>query len=69
MALLKKSAKQLGVVKGRSKGASLQARKARAGWFFVLPFILGFLLIYIPIIFGSLKYSFNEIDILTGGGY
>ena len=69
MALLKKSAKQLGVVKERKKGASLQARKARAGWFFVLPFILGFILIYIPIIFGSLKYSFNEIDILTGGGY
>ena len=47
----------------------LQARKARTGWFFVLPFVLGFALIYIPIIFGSLKYSFNEIDILTGGGY
>ena len=69
MALFKKSAKELGVVKERRRGASLQAKKARAGWFFVLPFLLGFILIYIPIIFGSLKYSFNEIDILTGGGY
>ena len=69
MALLKKSAKQLGVVKERKKGASLQAKKARAGWIFVLPFILGFVLIYIPIIFDSIKYSFNEIDILVGGGY
>ena len=70
MALFKKSAKaDLGIVKKRSKGASLQARKARAGWFFVLPFILGFVLVYIPIIFDSIKYSFHEIDILTGGGY
>ena len=69
MALFRKSAKELGIVKERKRGASLQARKARTGWFFVLPFVLGFALIYIPIIFGSLKYSFNEIDILTGGGY
>jgi len=69
MALFRKSAKQLGIVKERKKGASLQARKARSGWFFVLPFILGFFLVYVPIIFGSIKYSFNEIDILTGGGY
>ena len=69
MALFRKSAKQLGIVKERRKGASLQARKARSGWFFVLPFVLGFFLVYVPIIFGSIKYSFNEIDILTGGGY
>ncbi|MBQ2729440.1 MAG: sugar ABC transporter permease [Clostridia bacterium] len=69
MALFRKSAKELGIVKERKKGASLQARKSRAGWFFILPFLLGFILIYIPIIYGSLKYSFNEIDILTGGGY
>ena len=55
MALFRKSAKELGIVKERKRGASLQARKARTGWFFVLPFVLGFALIYIPIIFGSLK--------------
>lgn len=66
---MKKSAKELGVVKKKSKGASLQAKKARVGWLFIAPFILGFILIYLPIIYGSLKYSFNEIDILTGGGY
>ena len=69
MALFRKSAKELGIVKERKRGASLQARKSRAGWFFILPFLLGFVLVYIPIIFGSIKYSFNEIDILTGGGY
>lgn len=67
--IFKKSDKQLGVVKERRRGASLQAKKARVGWLFVAPFIFGFFLIYIPIIFGSLKYSFNEIDILSGGGY
>ena len=55
--------------KKRKRGASLDVRKARSGWLFVLPFILGFVLIYIPIIFDSIKYSFNEIDILVGGGY
>ena len=55
--------------KKRKRGASLDIKKARAGWIFVLPFILGFVLIYIPIIFDSIKYSFNEIDILVGGGY
>lgn len=61
--------KQLGVVKKTHKGASLQAKKARTGWLFVAPFIFGFFLIYLPIIYGSLKYSFNQIDILSGGGY
>lgn len=69
MRLFKKSDKQLGIVKERRKGASLQAKKARVGWLFVAPFIFGFLLIYLPIIFGSLKYSFNQIDVLSGGGY
>ena len=55
--------------KKRKRGASLDVKKARAGWLFVLPFILGFVLIYIPIIFDSIKYSFNEIKILVGGGY
>ncbi len=67
--LKKKSDKQLGVVKQTRKGASLQAKKARIGWLFVAPFIFGFFLIYLPIIYGSLKYSFNQIDILSGGGY
>ena len=73
MALLKKTkakaTSELGVVKERKRGASLQVKRSRAGWLFILPFLLGFLLIYIPIIFDSIKYSFHEIDIITGGGY
>lgn len=55
--------------KKRKRSSSLDVKKARAGWWFVLPFILGFVLIYIPIVFDSIKYSFNEINILVGGGY
>ena len=55
--------------KKRRKSASLDVRKARAGWFFVLPFLLGFVVIYLPIVYDSIKYSFNEIKILQGGGY
>lgn len=55
--------------KKKRRSASLDVRKARAGWLFILPFLLGFVLIYIPIIFDSIKYSFNEIEVLVGGGY
>ena len=55
--------------KKRKRSASLDVRKARAGWIFILPFLIGFVLIYLPIIFDSIKYSFHEIKILVGGGY
>ncbi len=41
----------------KKKIASLDKRKARAGWIFVLPFIIGFVLIYIPILFESISAS------------
>lgn len=41
----------------RRKVVSLDKKKARGGWLFVLPFILGFFLIYLPIIIDSFKYS------------
>ncbi len=49
----------------KKKIASLDKRKARAGWIFVLPFIIGFVLIYIPILFESLSASVtyrNKVD-------
>ncbi len=65
----KKKSKDLGIVTKKKKGASLQAVKARAGWFFIAPFLLGFLLVYLPIIADSIKYSFHEIKVISGGGY
>ena len=55
--------------KKRKRAVSLDRKKARAGWFFVLPFIIGFLIIYLPILFESVKFSFFRIDLLAGGGY
>ena len=42
-------------IKRRRRGASLEKRKARGGYIFVLPFILGLLLVYIPVIIDSFK--------------
>jgi len=49
--------------------ASLDKRKAHAGWIFVLPFVIGFVMIYLPIIIDSIKFSFHEIDPVRTGGY
>lgn len=50
----------------KRKIASLDRRKARAGWIFVLPFIIGFVLIYLPMVVDSIKLSFMEMT-LSGG--
>ena len=55
--------------KKKKKPASLDRKKARAGWWFVLPFVAIFIMIYVPMIFDSIRFSFHEIDILTTGGY
>ncbi len=48
----------------KKKIASLDRRKARAGLLFSLPFILGFVLIYVPIVFESVKYSFYNYRVI-----
>lgn len=39
------------------KGVSLNSKKARAGWLFMIPFIVGLLLFYLPVIYESLCFS------------
>ncbi len=46
----------------KKRAASLDRRKARAGWWFVMPFVLGFFIVYIPIILDSLVYSFSTVE-------
>ena len=53
----------------KRKIASLDRKKARAGWVFVLPFVIGFVIVYLPIIWNSIFMSFHSLNILTGGGY
>ena len=53
----------------RRKAASLDKRKSRSGWVFVLPFILGFFIIYLPVIVDSFKYSVCAISIDRTAGF
>ena len=55
-------------VKRRKKASSLDKKKARGGWIFVAPFVIGFILIYLPILIDSVKYTFCTIKFLDGGG-
>ncbi len=53
----------------KRKPKSLEKRKAKMGYVFVLPFILGFFIIYLPMIVESIRISFSEIKPnLTGVG-
>ena len=54
--------------KKRRSNASLDRRKARAGYFFVLPFLIGFIAIYLPMIWDSIVYSFSRVTIVPGEG-
>ncbi len=45
---------------------SLEKHRARAGWLFVLPFLIGFVLIYLPIVFESVQSSFCTTQIIKG---
>ena len=51
----------------RRKIASLDKRKSRAGWLFVLPFLIGFVFIYLPIVKDSLVLAFSEMSRATDG--
>ena len=50
----------------KKKIASLDKRKARAGWFFVLPFVIGLVFIYLPIIWESVSFSFFNYTTVDG---
>jgi ABC-type sugar transport system permease subunit len=43
------------------KVASLERKKARAGWFFVLPFLIGMVFIYLPIVVNSIRFSLGSV--------
>ena len=52
--------------KKRRKIVSLDRKKARAGWIFILPFVLGFVIIYLPMILESIQFSFSHLEIGSG---
>ena len=64
------SQEAVATTKKRKKNVSLDSKKARAGYFFVAPFVLGVILIYLPILIDSLWISFStfgsKVDPSTG---
>ncbi len=52
----------------KRKIVSLDKKKARAGWIFVLPFVIGFVLIYIPMILQSIVSTFYDVGLIFGSG-
>ena len=56
--------------KRKRRSSSLDAKKARSGWLFVLPFVIGLLIIYLPVVYESIKGTFFELKMLPSGtGY
>ena len=53
--------------KKRRRSVSLDKKKAKSGWIFVMPFVIGFVLIYAPIVFASIRYSFGAISVTSSG--
>ncbi len=50
------------------RGASLEKRRARSGYIFTLPFILGIVLVYLPILIDSIWWSFFSVAWETKDG-
>jgi len=55
--------------KKKKRASSLDRIKARSGWLFIAPFVIGFIIIYLPIVFESIHFSFTEVKVQTGGGF
>ncbi|MBR2296017.1 MAG: sugar ABC transporter permease [Clostridia bacterium] len=53
-------------IKKKRRGLSLTKKRALAGWLFVLPFVIGILFIYGPILLDSLMYSFSTTQTING---
>ena len=51
----------------KSGYGSLTRKNGLYGWFFIAPFVIGFVLIYATVIFNSFRYSFNDISMGTDG--
>ena len=55
-------------LKIRKKRVSLDSRKARSGYFFVAPFVIGIILVYLPILLDSIWFSFYDTAFETVNG-
>lgn len=51
----------------RRRGLSLEQKKAVPGYYFILPFVIGFILFFVYPITQSLLYSFSSFNLTTEG--
>lgn len=51
----------------KKRGLSLTTKRSLSGWLFVLPFVLGIIFVYIPIIVESVIMTFSDVTIFNGG--
>lgn len=51
----------------KHKGLQLEQKKGRAGFFFILPWFVGFLLFFLYPVVHSFAMSLNQIDLQVGG--
>ncbi|SEN70758.1 ABC-type sugar transport system, permease component [Amphibacillus marinus] len=51
----------------RRKGLTLRQQKARLGYFFISPFLLGFLLLFLTPIIQSFIYSLSDLTVTSSG--
>ena len=53
--------------KRKKRSHSLERKTARGGYLFTLPFIIGFIVIYLPVVFESFLYSVTTIERINQG--
>ncbi len=53
--------------KKKRRGLSLTTKRSLSGWLFVLPFVIGILFIYAPIVFDSIRFTFMDSTSLYSG--
>ncbi|MBR2601191.1 MAG: sugar ABC transporter permease [Clostridia bacterium] len=53
----------------KSKPVTMQVRRARTGYLFILPFIIGFILFMLKPLVQSLTMSFNSVKLIPGQGF
>lgn len=51
----------------KPRTGTLQRKNGLYGWFFIAPFVVGFLLIYVPVIVNAFRYSLNDITMGADG--
>lgn len=52
-------------MKNKQRPFQLDRQINRHSWFFILPFLIGLALIYLPVVATSLRYSFSSLEVQT----